>query len=483
MVSGPVAVSSSWGASVGSFLQNLFHPDMAPSMSSSPLGTLWQAQSAAKELQMKRLKSESDPKYGKSLRVTFRNCGTDPLIVCWLDEKGKLHHFDTLEPTDVILGPITKDDHTESTWTGHAFLLAHCGSSKLHKEAVRRKSLSKATIVGAYRPTVAHSPDDPDQMSSYPLHVVTIQKRPSPNKPAGCFSMCMPKKQGNLRKRKKGKENKKEEGKAENGDDEDDGDDDGDDADMDDDDDEEWFLSVSTGEIDPTPLDTTDKKYKKTYIGGWPVKCEACWHGNDQDVKKQLERDMNIAGSCFPTEARKLLKKDTYIWVNRSLTYGPAACPEVGSGLCFHPDPNWLVENGCHAEKGKCVELYDIVEYCETSEHWGPGGVLIHELSHAYHNKFLPEGYDNPEIEACYQAAMKEGLYDCVRVHGTQGPEARAYACQDAMEYFAELSTAFLGGLDDTEYNKWYPFNRKQLKEHDPRAYELLKRVWKIDNC
>jgi hypothetical protein len=95
----------------------------------------------------------------------------------------------------------------------------------------------------------------------------------------------------------------------------------------------------------------------------------------------------------------------------------------------------------------------------------------------------LPEGYANKDIQECYEAAMKEGLYDCVRVHGTQGPEARAYACQDAMEYFAELSTAFLGGLNDEEYNKWYPFNRKQLKEHDPRAYALLKRLWKVEDC
>merc|ERR1712038_194757 len=34
---------------------------------------------------------------------------------------------------------------------------------------------------------------------------------------------------------------------------------------------------------------------------------------------------------------------------------------------------------------------------------------------------------------------------------------------------------------EDEEYNKWYPFNRKQLREHDPRAYELLKRLWKVD--
>jgi len=45
------------------------------------------------------------------------------------------------------------------------------------------------------------------------------------------------------------------------------------------------------------------------------------------------------------------------------------------------------------------------------------------------------------------------------------------------MEYFAELSVAFLGGIDkdkDLELNKWYPFHRNQIKKHDPRAYKTL---------
>lgn len=107
---------------------------------------------------------------------------------------------------------------------------------------------------------------------------------------------------------------------------------------------------------------------------------------------------------------------------------------------------------------------------------------MIHELSHAYHFKVLPDGYDNAEIQECYEAAMRDGLYDCVQVHGSQGPTARAYACENCMEYFAELSTAFLGGKSDEEYNKWYPFNRKQIKEHDPRAYALLKKVWNVED-
>ena len=79
---------------------------------------------------------------------------------------------------------------------------------------------------------------------------------------------------------------------------------------------------------------------------------------------------------------------------------------------------------------------------------------------------------------------MKKGLYDKVCVHTIDGrEECRAYACTNEFEYFAELSAAFLGCRDGAiEFNKWYPFNRLQIKEHDPDGYKMLKRAWKVDD-
>jgi hypothetical protein len=148
---------------------------------------------------------------------------------------------------------------------------------------------------------------------------------------------------------------------------------------------------------------------------------------------------------------------------------------------CFHPDVEWLKENGCSPDKAECVELYNLDDYNASRDHWLPGGVMLHEYAHAYHYKCLEGRYDNPEVKACYDEAMLEKLYDSVGVHGSQGPTAKAYASSNQMEYFAELSAAFLGGLDpDQEYNKWYPYNRRQVSEHDPRAYELLKKIWQV---
>lgn len=51
---------------------------------------------------------------------------------------------------------------------------------------------------------------------------------------------------------------------------------------------------------------------------------------------------------------------------------------------------------------------------------------------------------------------MTKKLYDCVPVHGPQGRSGptKAYACYNCMEFFAELSVAFMWKENDLEYNK-----------------------------
>ena len=128
-------------------------------------------------------------------------------------------------------------------------------------------------------------------------------------------------------------------------------------------------------------------------------------------------------------------------------------------------------------------------------------------------DKWAPLWYDIARADldgdkVSYQAAMDEGLYDNCNYHSCLVGEknknesplgddqeqcqpeyevktTKHYACTNAMEYFAELSVAFLASPDDDlpqeEYNKWYPHNAKQLKEHDPRAFELLQKLWGVE--
>jgi hypothetical protein len=48
----------------------------------------------------------------------------------------------------------------------------------------------------------------------------------------------------------------------------------------------------------------------------------------------------------------------------------------------------------------------------------------------------------------------------------------RHYGLNNHKEYFAEATEAYLG------VNDFYPFVRGELKEHDPRMYKIMEKVW-----
>lgn len=445
-----------WFSSVVSFLRNCSEQ--------TDLGMVWLGSEA------RSARSLAEP--GEKVRVCFRNNCDETLLLCWVDCSGNPHHFYALQPHsgpgDADDNVVTKEDHIETTQTGHAFLVLAASDVQ---EVQKTKSLEGTTLVGAYRPSVMISATTkrlrkrPKTTTGDCMHLVSIQK--NIKEAVDCRSCC-----GDvafLRRKQPRKERHDKTGLAlpdiEPGHSE-----------------SRWSITIRQAFVDATPVDSTCKRYFKLNMhNDMPVYAEENWHGGDLELEKVFRDDLHTALQCFPKEARERLVQGTAFWLNCSLKYGPAACPVNGKGMCFHPESDWLVENGCHKEKTHGIELYKSSKYLQDRKHWGPGGVLIHELSHAYHCLCLPDGYANKEILACYHEAMDEGIYDSVDVHGSQGPKAKAYACTNAMEYFAELSTAFLGGIDDSvEYNKWFPFNRKQLREHDPRAFELLKKLWRI---
>ena len=100
---------------------------------------------------------------------------------------------------------------------------------------------------------------------------------------------------------------------------------------------------------------------------------------------------------------------------------------------------------------------------------------VLHELAHAYHFRFLPDGFANQEIAATYERAKASKSYDRVERHNGQGRDStheKAYAMTDPMEYFAETSEAFFSR------NDFFPFTRDELQTHDPKMCALLKKLW-----
>lgn len=413
-------------------------------------GTVWSGQEAERAFFKGELKSKEA---GSSLRVGFRNNSKLPLLLSWVAENGNCHHFYTLQPAQILEGPVTTHDHIENTNIGHSFCIAYAGDEEGH---VRKEALlDHKFVVGGYRPTSIGCAENED--SKQYAHLVTISQEPVKK-----WMCCSP---SSSSAHLRGASSSSEDiGNSFDG--------------------LQWVVHASTSAVDDKQIRTNKKIYEKTVLGGWPVFLEENWHNGDNTLEHRFAEDLECAAKCLPKHASEFLKRNTPVYVNKTFKYGPAACPISGRGLCFHPESKWLEENFMHLEKCECVEMYCAGEYLADCEYWGRAGVLVHEFSHAYHHKCLENGYDNEAIMKCYELAMKERLYDWVKVHGAQGSRmAKAYAATNCMEYFAELSAAFLGQPDmnsPEEFNKWYPFNRRQIKEHDPRAYEMLKKIWKV---
>jgi hypothetical protein len=132
----------------------------------------------------------------------------------------------------------------------------------------------------------------------------------------------------------------------------------------------------------------------------------------------------------------------------------------------YHPGAEWLRQNQRNPEMEKGIEFTNIAIFPKECRRMPM--MALHELAHAYHHQVL--GYDNPEIQNAYRQAVASKTYESVQRQG-RGLE-RAYALNNAMEYFAETSEAFFGT------NDFYPFTRSDLRKHDPEMEKLLKRLW-----
>jgi hypothetical protein len=138
--------------------------------------------------------------------------------------------------------------------------------------------------------------------------------------------------------------------------------------------------------------------------------------------------------------------------------------------MAYHPDAGWLRKHNMNPEKAGCVEIANANNFLAWTidQPW----MVLHEYAHGYHDRFLPKGFDNPEVLAAYQHAKDAELYDAVLRRG--GKVERAYAMTNQMEYFAEDSEAFFGT------NDFFPFVSVELRRHDPQMYDLLTRLWGV---
>jgi hypothetical protein len=149
--------------------------------------------------------------------------------------------------------------------------------------------------------------------------------------------------------------------------------------------------------------------------------------------------------------------------------------PGVKPKAEYHPGAGWLRDHGRDPAMVKGIEFTDVRNF-EVETRRMPNFTL-HELAHAYHDRVLARGFDNAEIKAAYERAKASKLYDKVERwlgNGRSNTFERAYAMTNPMEYFAETTEAFFSR------NDFFPFNRAELKQHDPEMEQLLARLWGV---
>ncbi len=146
--------------------------------------------------------------------------------------------------------------------------------------------------------------------------------------------------------------------------------------------------------------------------------------------------------------------------------------PNVKPSAEYHPGAGWPRDNNRDPAMEKGVEFTNVRIFEKETARMP--NFALHELAHAYHDRVLPDGFDNRAIKDAYKQAKADGLYDNVEQRFGDGRSAkvRAYAMTNPQEYFAECSEAFFST------NDFYPFTRDQLAEYDPGMCEVLKEVW-----
>jgi hypothetical protein len=195
--------------------------------------------------------------------------------------------------------------------------------------------------------------------------------------------------------------------------------------------------------------------------------------GRTKILLKQIDTALlKISQLVSPTQFAELRKTKLWVSLPRHRRVKESA-REAGSrdtqaiALYRTSTPQELKSHGHNPDKAKSVEVFNALLFSRAPAEMQLT-IVLHELSHAYHDKVL--GEHNPDIRDAYKKAMDRGRYNVVDERSPY-PD-RAYATTNDHEYFAELSVAYL------TKNDGFPQDRYVLAKVDPIGYALMQKVW-----
>lgn len=166
--------------------------------------------------------------------------------------------------------------------------------------------------------------------------------------------------------------------------------------------------------------------------------------------------------------------KTTEIYVNDEYFYNG----KEENNAVAHWHKGWLEPNGNMGIKEGHMEIYNMKNIMDGYDIQQPA-VILHELAHLYQWRHGLRGSDVDQLFGeVYKKATKDGKYDNVK-HWV-GSTVKHYATTNYTEYFAECTEAFFSS--DKFRNDMYPFNRAELKEFDKDGYDLVAKMFHIED-
>jgi hypothetical protein len=201
--------------------------------------------------------------------------------------------------------------------------------------------------------------------------------------------------------------------------------------------------------------------YTDMKIEGFTVRVETnelsdrTWKPVEQELKTQLYRIVHTVGQ----EPLKKLQS-VMIWVHKD--------DKATKCMAYHPAKEWLSKHGSNPEMARAVEIANAEAFVSWTyeQPW----MVLHELAHAYHHRFLDDGFGNKDVKSVWDAEMASKRYE--QVLHWDGKQIKHYATTNQMEFFAECTEAYFG------HNDFYPFVNAELKKFDPDAFSLMRQIW-----
>ncbi len=222
--------------------------------------------------------------------------------------------------------------------------------------------------------------------------------------------------------------------------------------------------------------DPTDEEYHKHEILGFTVHISAEDVSDRPEVaeavlwmvRSKLRRIVEVV----PMNKVKLLRQ-VEIWLNDNWEEDDENC----GWACYVPD-GYFGSGRFLRDRDGSVVIRDF-DYLIDAAWCCTAGTILHELSHAYHDQFIEDGYGNSEIDDEYEDAEDSGDYDDNRVLYPWWDEQyrKHYGMTSAREFFATLSETYFLGAYAT-----YPHNLRDLYHHDRSAYRLIQAAWFSDD-